>query len=435
MSTVTANNFEITENALDFLREEGVKQEVIDRLKPIVDRTYNDFEAFDTDLKNFLGTDYEDSAEKILSASEIVEDDEDTQSEDAPEDGSIYPYDPTKASIQIREEPQTVYELVVRKWDRQMLVIDPEFQRNFVWGQDQQSMFIESILLNFPLPPMYINITPEGKYVVVDGRQRITTLRGFLDNGFKLRGLKAIPSLNGKTFQDLVDIDEQYRTKIEDKKLLVYIIPSEVPLEMVYDIFNRINTGGTQLQRQEIRNCIFMGPATSFIGKLAKKPYFRQAIDNGISPKRMKDQEAVLRFLAFQIQDYQVDYKGSMNDFVEQAMRIMNKTNFTDEQFDELEASFEKAMKRSYSFFGNHNFRLPTNKTRGRINLALFESVADFFANTDESYLKSKKKDIVHSYNHGLLRDDKFINAIRYGTGSTTKVIERFDKVKEYLSK
>jgi len=99
MDTITANTFELTKDALSFLKEEGIEQEVIKKLEPLVNHTYDNFDTFDTALKRFLGDHYSAVGDKVISASEVLEDDEDTQSEDVPEDGSIYPYDPTKASM------------------------------------------------------------------------------------------------------------------------------------------------------------------------------------------------------------------------------------------------------------------------------------------------------------------------------------------------
>ena len=127
--------------------------------------------------------------------------------------------------------------------------IDPDFQRNLVWSQEKKSGFIESIILNIPLPPLYFNQDKQGNWIVVDGLQRSTTLRDFVTNKFPLKGMKALPWLNGKRFRDLEDI----RARIEDKGLLYYLIKPSVHLSVIHDIFNRINTGGTQLQRQEIR--------------------------------------------------------------------------------------------------------------------------------------------------------------------------------------
>jgi len=89
---------------------------------------------------------------------DVIKTDEDTAEEDS---GALYPYDPpTKADIDIREEPQTIFDLL-RKYDNGKLIIEPEFQRNRVWKPDQKSKFIESVILNFPLPPWYLNQTKE----------------------------------------------------------------------------------------------------------------------------------------------------------------------------------------------------------------------------------------------------------------------------------
>jgi len=117
---------------------------------------------------------------------EILEFDAQTDAEEISANDGLYPYDPTKADIDIREEPQTVYELVVRKYDQNKLALDPDFQRNLVWKKEQKSRFIESIILNFPLPPLYVNQNMEGRYIIVDGLQRISTMRAFIKNEFAL---------------------------------------------------------------------------------------------------------------------------------------------------------------------------------------------------------------------------------------------------------
>lgn len=99
------------------------------------------------------------------------------------------------------------------------------------------------------------------------------------------------------------------------------MIPYSASSKVVYDIFERVNTGGTQLNRQEIRNCIFAGKATKLLKKLSEQEYFKQAIDYGFSPKRMKDRELILRYLAFKIFDDNEDYQGDMSDFIEEAMK------------------------------------------------------------------------------------------------------------------
>ena len=89
--------------------------------------------------------------------------------------------------------------------------------------------------MNFPLPPFYVNETREGKYIIVDGLQRTTALHEFVNDGFKLKGLEALPKLNDKSFSDLKVMSGAYQTKIEDKKITLYVLRPSVPMEVVYD--------------------------------------------------------------------------------------------------------------------------------------------------------------------------------------------------------
>jgi hypothetical protein len=415
----------------DYIDNFKSNTQLLEALKVLKDKEYDEISIFENDLKILLKGDLKKFKKELIDKL-LIEDDSDTLSEELFENGTIYPYDPSKADIDIREDVQTVYELAIRKWDQDKLILDPEFQRNFVWKREQQSQFIESIILNFPLPPMYINKNKKGKYIVVDGRQRLTTLRSFLKNEFQLEGLRALPQLNDKSFEDLIAMDSNYQTKIEDKKLLVYLIQPSVPLEMVYDIFNRINTGGTQLQRQEIRNCIYMGKATELIKKLSSKSYFKRAIDNGISPLRKKDQEAVLRYLSFKVFDYKNDYSGSMNDFVENAMKRINH-GLEPDKIQILEDDFERVMKKTFEFFGDSNFRIPTESTRGRINLAIMESVSNFFSINSDVFLDKNKSSIINNYFEKLLKDSDYKDSIRSSTSDTQRVKTRFDKAIELL--
>jgi hypothetical protein len=130
--------------------------------------------------------------------------------------------------------------------------------------------------------------------------------------------------LNGSNFSELKELSGDYQTRIEDKKNYIYLIKPSVPVKVVYDIFNIINTGGTQLERQEVRNCIFSGKSTKLLKQLSEKESFKKAIDNGVSPKRMKDREVILRYLAFKLFDYEKDYQGDLSDFVEEALKKIN---------------------------------------------------------------------------------------------------------------
>ena len=360
---------------------------------------------------------------------DVIKTDEDTAEEDSGDSGGLYPYDPTEADIDIREDPQTIFELL-RKYDNGKLIIEPDFQRNVVWDSDKKSKFIESVILNFPLPPWYLNQTKEGKLIIVDGIQRTTALHEFVNNEFKLSGLEALTRLNGYTFSELKELPGDDETRIEDKKIYIYLIKPSVSVKVVYDIFNRINTGGTKLERQEVRNCIFSGKSTKLLKQLSEKEYFIKAIDNGVSPKRMKDREVILRYLAFKLFDYEKDYEGDMSDFVEKAMKKINLMD--DGEIEILENDFERVMNLTFDFFGTKNFRLPSGKNRGRINIAIFESLCYFFSKMSDEFLQAHKKSIQDNFIK-LLENPEYFDAIRYSTSSKSKVITRFKLAQNIL--
>jgi hypothetical protein len=360
-----------------------------------------------------------------MSDDKIIEKDEDTSEEDKVTERGLYPYNPAFNDIDLKEDPMSVFQYI-RKYKQKQLIIDPDFQRNFVWKPKQQSMFIESIILNFPLPPFYLNQDKEGNLIIIDGLQRTTTLIEFLDNKFALSELEALPGYNGKIFSKL---PPEIQSKIEDKKIFLYILKPTTPTAVIYDMFNRINTGGTQLNRQEVRNCIFKGESTRLLKKLADEDVFKKATDYGISDKRMKAREAVLRYLAFKIKDYRT-YDGDMSEFIEDAMKRINQMN--KEEIDNLEADFKRVMQTTFNIFRKNNFRIPSEKTRGLINIAILESVSSFFSNVDDKYLETHEASIENKFNI-LIQNHEYIDAVRFSTGTKHRVFKRFELATKIL--
>lgn len=370
-----------------------------------------------------------------LTNSVIVLDTDNTENENSENSVS---YDPIALTLAINEDPQSIFQFV-RKASKGQLVLDPDFQRNQVWKQAQKSRFIESILMNFPIPPLYVNEQADGKWAIIDGLQRTTTLIAFLNNEFALEGLTALKNLNGKTFSEGANcLDAHLQSRIEDKKLIIYILKSSTPLAVIYELFDRINTGGTPLNRQEVRHCIYKGKSTVLLKALSEQNYFKQAIDGGVSPTRMKDREIILRFLSFLIFDYEKDYQGDLSLFVENAMKHIN-TKMSDTEIKALEANFERVMRHSFDFFGKNNFRYPRRDentkaiiSRGNINTSIFESVCVFFANKDNDFLLRNKARIIANFD-ALLLDSKYEDAVRFSTGSKSKVINRFKFAEQIL--
>ncbi len=168
---------------------------------------------------------------------DIIEKDEDTFIEDQKEEGSLYPYDPAYNDIEIGEAPFSIFEYL-RQLEKGKIIIQPDFQRNQVWNNVQKSKFIESIILNFPLPPIYLNETKESTYIVIDGLQRSTAVRQFYNGEYALTGIEALPKYNNCKF---IDLPEALQSKFEDKKLTVFVLKPSTPMVVIYDLFNRIN--------------------------------------------------------------------------------------------------------------------------------------------------------------------------------------------------
>jgi hypothetical protein len=365
----------------------------------------------------------------MIKNDEIIELDSDPRLKDEYEEtGSIYPYNPEYENIEIGETPFSVFEYI-RQLSKNRINISPDFQRNQVWTPIQKSCFIESILLNFPLPPIYLNETKDSTYIVIDGLQRSITLHDFYANKFHLTSLKALPGYNGLYYKDLT---EQMQSKFENKRLTTFILKPSTPLPVIYDLFNRINTGGTQLNRQEVRNCIFIGKSTELLKHLASQTYFREAIGNGVSGRRMKDREVVLRYIAFRWFDYKNKYAGDMSDYIELAMKRIN--GFEDTKIDEIKKDFQRVFELSYKIWKEKNFRIPTHLTKGFINTAILETVCNYLSSKNDAYVQDNIKRIRERYTE-LINNPEFVDSVTRATSNKAKVMKRFQLVYEIFDR
>lgn len=370
-----------------------------------------------------LGVVHVDNGKYILNDGDI-EFDDDTK------DG-IYPID-IEDTVDIKDDKFSVFEYI-RKVKDGKIVMNPDFQRNEVWTLEQKSQLIESTMLEIPIPAFYMKKDAQGRLVVVDGLQRTLALRGFLNDDFKLSGLNALDKANGYTCSEMRK-DEKLSnliTRVEDRQLLFYVISKDTPMSIVYDIFNRINTGGTKLERQEIRNCIFIGHSTRLLKELSGEVVYRKAIDGGISPKRMKDREAALRCIAFTILDYKKTYARSMDDYLERAMRKINKASLI--EVEDIKKSFLKTMEQTWKVFGMANFRIPSDYTRGRINIAVMETIYYVFYKKAELG-QTIDKNLMRQTFQTLLKDSKYLDAVRNATGTPSKVMTRFELARQLFN-
>jgi hypothetical protein len=149
------------------------------------------------------------------------------------------------------------------------LVLEPHFQRRKVWDESRSSRLIESLILEVPLPVLYLAAGTDGKDEVIDGQQRLSAFFRFLHNDYSLKGLKALPQLNGKYFKDF---DKPTQRLVRDSSIHTTRFKKESDENLRFEIFERLNTGAVPLNRQELRNCVYRGPYNKLLISLAADP-------------------------------------------------------------------------------------------------------------------------------------------------------------------
>lgn len=344
-----------------------------------------------------------------------------------------YPLD----SVFVRKEERSVNE-VVKRINAGRYQLDPDFQRTFVWEIDKQSKLIESCLMRIPLPVFYVAEAKDGKIIVVDGLQRLTTLQRFLDNAFALKGLASQESdssrhpLEGKRFKDL---PINLRERIEDTPLIFYILDSKAPERARLDIFDRVNSG-VPLSRQQMRNSLYNGRATRWLKEAAEGQPFRKATGGSLDPKTMRDREAINRFCAFRLLGDDEYSGGDMDGFLGKTLERMNRMSSAD--LDGLRRDFDRSMELNRKLFRAHAFRKSLgdrddNVRRSVLNIALFDVCSVLLAEVPEDVDKQQRETLCTAIAN-LINDEEFSFSITYSTNSTNQVRARFKLAREALA-
>jgi hypothetical protein len=343
--------------------------------------------------------------------------------------GIAKPFNPTLINILTK---QMSLDTLIKRIELGEIDLSPDFQRNEVWKPTARARLIESLLIRIPLPAFYMDATDENKWLVVDGLQRLSTLRDFgLNRTMRLQDLEFLTQFHGFGFTDL---PRNYQRRIEETQVTVYLIEKGTPPEVKFNIFKRINTGGLPLTSQEIRHALNQGPVTGYLKALANLFEFRRATSNGVSDQRMAARECVLRYLAFTLTPPK-EYKGGDFDaFLSATMATLNKMTPADRE--KLRARLIRALNASHAVFGDAAFRKPTRKSRSPVNKALFEVWTVTLDNqSDESLdrLKAASKKVKHQVDSFMRDDNDFIDAISQGTGDIAKVRLRFEKFRNVI--
>lgn len=338
-------------------------------------------------------------------------------------------------------------ETIVKKIKTNVIKLDPEYQRKHRWNEETSSRLIESLILNIPIPIVYLSqdldVDEEvdedngiARYSVIDGQQRLTAIANFMENEYALTGLKVLEDLNGTLYKDLPPF---LIRRLEERTIKCLRIDSTVDSQVKYDIFERLNSGSVKLEAQELRNAVSRGPFNNMIKKLAKNTDYMKLlrIDNenpSVFKKvqKMEDVELVLRFFALMDDNY-FNYKKGFKDFLTSEMDRLNKLNST--QLKKLEKQFIKTMSIIRENFGDTafaKFKLDNGKLKkvSNFNAAVYDSLAISVSskvNLDDLEID---EDIIVEYNK-LFYNEKFYDVITGSVNDREKIILRINMVKE----
>ncbi len=340
-------------------------------------------------------------------------------------------------NIKVERGFYTVYELK-RKYDGKVkrIILDSDFQREDVWKPLQKAELIESILMGLPLPIFYFNQDKMGRLIVVDGRQRLTALFEYMDDLWALKGLRVLKELNGKKFSML---DPIVQSQIEDYQIQAHVIQPPTSDRIKFDIFDRVNRAGTQLNKQEIRNALYQGKATELLNRIVKSEIFKIATEGAfINNSRMKDKYIVIRFIAFLLyfdKKIMADnkpyiYKNDIDELLGLTMETLN--GMSEKGIASLENITLVSLERTVELLGENAFRMErANGTRSPINMNVFEVVMYFMSKLSPVMIKQKKKILCKVQN--LKKDAEFQEAIGNHRDNWNKVEKRFGMIDSLL--
>jgi Protein of unknown function DUF262 len=350
-----------------------------------------------------------------LELEPITSEDEDYESAPPEYEISTYPADFT-------------LEVLHQKWKADEIRI-PEFQRSFVWKQVQASKLIESFLVGLPVPAVFLYSERKSQYFfVIDGQQRLKSIFYFFEGFFgqevqgqrkvfRLTGLSPESRFSGKIFEDLRDEDKR---RLKNAVLRAFVVQQLDPGDdtSMYHIFERLNTGGTLLTNQEIRNCVYHGGFIEFLSRLNQVNTWRAILGKEGPDTRKKDTELLIRF--FSMRDISA-YEKPLKDFLSRFMK--KNRNPTPEALAHSEEIFLQTCNCVLNALGPKPFHI-----RAGLNAAVFDAVMVAFSN----HLDAVPADIEDRYKR-LINDKEFDKNTRQATTDVDTIRQRFTQAEALL--
>lgn len=371
--------------------------------------------------------------EYFLDRGTDVEAEEEPESEVGEDLGeSSAPWNPEQIRVNTKQfSLRNVLDMI----EEASIELAPDFQRDEVWKPVQKSRLVESVLLQIPLPAFYFAEDSQANMRVVDGLQRLSTIRDFVRGDeasrFRLRELEYLP-LEGQRFEDLPPL---LKRRIYNAQITVHVIDPTTPPRIMFDIFKRINTGGTPLNAQEIRHCMSKPRSRAILKRMTSLRQFNEATNELGGHKRMHDREMALRFAAFHllgVDGYAED--PAMDAFLQRATALLDEPKrVSDNAVESLIARFQGGMSNAYHVFGAHTFRKwpVDDERRNPVNRALFEAWGTTLADFEADDLKQRKEQIVRAARELMTTDLEYLESITSSTSGLRRVRYRFSATEQ----
>lgn len=305
----------------------------------------------------------------------------------------------------------------------------PKFQRGYVWSKTQASRLIESLIINCPIPVIYLSQNNDETLSVIDGNQRVNSINLYLKDEYELKGLSAYPELEGLLFSDL---DPRFQRHILNRTLRCICILKDTHPQIKFDVFERLNTGSVKLSAHELRHGLYMGSLMKKIEGLSRNNIFKK-LTMTENDKRMKTDELILRFFAF-LNGWE-NYNKPLADFLNKYCE--RNRNMDDNSLLLLESKFLSTLTKVNAVLGNKSFRTFDQQHKSpKFNAALFDAQMIAFAELDIQQLqidKLEQENFVEE-NYEFIASEPFVRYISSGTTDKNSVVGRITVYKNFIS-
>lgn len=337
------------------------------------------------------------------------------------------PFDPSKINITMK--PLTL-DALLKRIRNEEIEFDASFQRKAgLWNKMQKSQLIESIFLRIPLPAFYFDASDDGLWLIIDGLQRVTALREFVvEKTLKLEEMEFFPELNGCSYDQL---PRAFQRRIDETVINIYLVNPSTPMNVKFNIFKRINTGGLELEPQEIRNALFQGNAAELLQECARLDIFLMATDGSVKSERMLDREFVLRYVSFCYLDLK-NYTGNIDDFLNEGMKYLNCAD--DKVLEVIRSEFIFVMESMYRIMGKNAFRRICSDGRRRpINKAIFESWCFVVRNLSKEQVDClvSNQNVVQEKYMNLCEDNDYLHKLK--APDRKMIYERIEEIQRLV--